>query len=421
MSRMFGQYRKRQRAGNCYGKTRSLLQEKLTFLFMSQKKIKIMLVAGEPSGDIHAAALVNEIRELSPLTDFEFFGSTGESMREAGVDTIVRNDDLAIVGLYEVWVKALPKFVSAFQDLKRAAVERKPDAVIFIDWPDFNLRLARSLKKKGLKTIYYISPQLWAWRSHRVKLVRRYVDLMLTILPFEVDWYKKHGLEHVEFVGNPLAGEVIAKYGRKEFCRKNNLDTSLPLIALLPGSRHKELTRILPVLLETASLISKTNPEIQFIIPLAQNRKKAEVEKIINETTDLPNVLRLTQNETREAIAASDVAAVASGTATLETALLGTPLVVVYKESNINYKLFMPIINVEHFGLVNLVAGVRVATELIQDDFTPQRLADELLTLLKNENNLSMRKRLKEVTNTLGNGASHQAAKAVLREIGACD
>lgn len=389
--------------------------------FMSQKKIKIMLVAGEPSGDIHAAALVTALRELSPHTVFEFFGSTGAAMREAGVETIVRNDDLAIVGLFEVWVKAFPKFVRAFQDLKRAAVERKPDAVIFIDWPDFNLRLARSLKKKGLKTIYYVSPQLWAWRSHRVKLVRRYVDLMLTILPFEVDWYKKRGLEHVEFVGNPLAGEVFAKYGREEFCQKNNLDASLPLIALLPGSRHKELTRILPVMIETASLISKNNPDIQFVIPLAQNRKKEEAEIIIDEAKDLPKTLRLTHNETREAIAASDVAAVASGTATLETALLGTPLVVVYRESNINYKLFKPIINVEHFGLVNLVAGERVATELIQDDFTSERLAEELLTLLKKENNQVMRERLNEVIKTLGNGASHNAAKAVLREIGACD
>lgn len=389
--------------------------------FMSQKKIKIMLVAGEPSGDIHAAALVTALRELSPHTVFEFFGSTGAAMREAGVETIVRNDDLAIVGLFEVWVKAFPKFVRAFQDLKRAAVERKPDAVIFIDWPDFNLRLARSLKKKGLKTIYYVSPQLWAWRSHRVKLVRRYVDLMLTILPFEVDWYKKRGLEHVEFVGNPLAGEVFAKYGREEFCQKNNLDASLPLIALLPGSRHKELTRILPVMIETASLISKNNPDIQFVIPLAQNRKKEEAEIIIDEAKDLPKTLRLTHNETREAIAASDVAAVASGTATLETALLGTPLVVVYRESNINYKLFKPIINVEHFGLVNLVAGERVATELIQDDFTAKRLAEELLTLLKKENNQAMRERLNEVIKTLGNGASHNAAKAVLREIGACD
>jgi lipid-A-disaccharide synthase len=389
---------------------------------MPQSKIKIMLVAGEPSGDIHAASLVKALRELSPQTEFEFFGCAGAAMREAGVESIVRNDDLAIVGLYEVWVKALPKFIRAFNRLKEVAVERKPDVVVFIDWPDFNLRLARSLKRKGLKTIYYISPQLWAWRSHRVKLVRRYVDLMLSILPFEVEWYKKRGLEHIEFVGNPLAGEVKPKYGREEFCKRNKLDASLPLIALLSGSRHKELTRILPVMIETASLISKTKPETQFVIPLASNRKKEEVEKIIRESKELPKTLCITQHETREAIASSDVVAVASGTATLETALLGTPLVIVYKESNINYKLFMPIINVEHFGLVNLIAGERVATELIQHDFTPQRLADELLKLLDKENNQTMRKRLKEVTSILGDGgASKKAASAILREIGACD
>lgn len=381
-----------------------------------------MLVAGEPSGDLHAASLVKALRKLSPETEFEFFGCTGAAMREAGVETIVSNDDLSILGLLEIFVQSLPKFIRAFKALKQAATTRKPDAVVFIDWPDFNLRLARSLKKKGLKTIYYISPQLWAWRSHRVKIVRRYVDLMLAILPFEVDWYKERGLEHVEFVGNPLAGEVFAKYGREDFCKKNNLDTTLPLIALLPGSRHKELTRILPVLLETASLISKTNPEIQFVIPLAPNRKKEEVELIIKDAQQkniaLPKTICITQNETREAIAASDVAAVSSGTATLETALLGTPLVIVYKESNINYKLFIPIINVEHFGLVNLIANERIATELIQHDFTPQRLADELFMLLKEENNRAMRIKLKEVTSKLGDGgASQLAAKAILREI----
>lgn len=391
---------------------------------MSKSKLKIMLVAGEPSGDLHAASLVKALRELSPETEFVFFGCTGSAMRDAGVETIVRNDDLSIVGLIEIFVQSLPKFIRAFKELKEAAMTGKPDAVVFIDWPDFNLRLARSLKKKGLKTIYYISPQLWAWRSHRVKIVRRYVDLMLTILPFEVDWYKKRGLEHVEFVGNPLAGEVFAKYGREEFCEKNNLDASLPLISLLPGSRHKEITRILPVLLETASLISQTNPEIQFVIPLAPNRNKEEAEGIINEAKEknisLPKTICITQNETREAIAASDVAAVSSGTATLETALLGTPLVIVYKESNFNYKLFIPIINVEHFGLVNLIANERIATELIQHDFTPQRLADELSTLLEAENNQAMRRKLKEVTSKLGDGgASNLAAKAILREINA--
>lgn len=382
-----------------------------------------MIVAGEPSGDLHAASLVNALRELSPQTEFVFFGCTGKAMREAGVETIVANDDLSIMGLYEIFVKALPKFIRAFNRLKRAAVEKKPDAVIFVDWPDFNLRLCRSLKRKGLKTIYYISPQLWAWRSHRIGIVQKYVDKMLTILPFEVDWYKKRKVEKAEFVGNPLAGEVFPRYGREEFCAKNNLNSSLPIIALLPGSRHKELARILPVLIETASLISQAHPEMQFVIPLASNRRHEEVETILEKAKErglvLPKTLCITQNETREAVAASDVAAVASGTATLETAILGTPLVVVYKESEINYRLLIPIINVEHFGLVNLIAGERVATELIQSDFTPQRLSDELLTILKDENNKAMRQKLKDVVAKLGDGgASQLAAKAVLREIG---
>ena len=381
-----------------------------------------MIVAGEPSGDAHAAALVKALRAAQTETAFEFFGSTGVAMRDVGVETIVRNDDLAIMGLYEVWVKALPKYIKAFQTLKQTAIERKPDAVVFVDWPDFNLRLARSLKKKGLKTIYYISPQLWAWRSYRVNLVRKFVDRLLVILPFELDWYKARGLQNVEFVGNPLVGEVKPRYGREELLRRNQLDSSGPLVALLPGSRHKELTRILPPLLETSAIISKEKPETQFIIPLAPNRRREEVETIINATKQdgvaLSANLRITKGETREAIAAADVVAVASGTATLETALLGTPLVIVYKESQINYRAFKPLINVEHVGLVNLIAGERLATELIQYDFTPERLAQELLLLMDKERNNAMRARLREVTAKLGDGgASERAALAILSEI----
>jgi lipid-A-disaccharide synthase len=376
-----------------------------------------MIVAGEPSGDAHAAALVKALRDVAPETAFEFFGSTGATMRDVGVETIVRNDDLAIMGLYEVWVKALPKYIKAFQKLKQTATERKPDAVVFVDWPDFNLRLARSLKKKGLKTIYYISPQLWAWRSYRVNLVRKFVDRLLVILPFELDWYRARGLENVEFVGNPLVGEVKPRYGRDEFCKRNQLDSSGPLIALLPGSRHKELTRILPPLLETSAIISKERPETQFIVPLAPNRKREEADEIINATSHAPR-LCVTQGETREAVAAADVAAVASGTATLETALLGTPLVIVYKESKINYRAFKPLINVEHVGLINLIAGERLATELIQYDFTPEALASELLSLMNEDRNKTVRARLREVTAKLGDGgASRRAALAILSEI----
>ncbi|HEX8920785.1 MAG TPA: lipid-A-disaccharide synthase, partial [Pyrinomonadaceae bacterium] len=234
------------------------------------KGLRLMIVAGEPSGDAHAAALVRALKEEAPDA-IEFFGATGALMREEGVETVVRSDDLAIMGLAEI-AQALPKFWRAFQALKQAGIERRPEAVILVDWPDFNLRLARALHRKGVRVIYYISPQLWAWRSYRVRNIRRDVDLLLAILPFEPEWYEARKVAHVRFVGHPLVGEALPRYGREEFCRRNQLDPSRPIIALLPGSRRKELERILPAMLDAASLISKEQPDTQFVLALAANR-----------------------------------------------------------------------------------------------------------------------------------------------------
>ncbi len=374
-----------------------------------------MIVAGEASGDAHAAKLVKALRENSPETTFEFFGATSRNLRTAEVETIVNTDDFSIVGLPEI-ARALPMFWKAFQRLKKAASDRQPNVVILVDFPDFNLKLAKSLKKQGLKIIYYISPQLWAWRKYRVKTIKSLVDLMLTILPFEKDWYQKHGVSHVEYVGNPLVREVYAKISKDEFCAKHNLDAAQPIVALLAGSRHKEIARILPVMLETAALMAKKNGEIQFVIALASGRKTSEIEDAKREVSSLPNNLMVVQDETREALNAADVAAVTSGTATLETAIIGTPMAIVYKTSPFNYKLLRPLISVEHFGLINLIAQERLATELIQADFTRQTLANEMFRLLEKTENKKMRQRLSEVTETLGHGgASKRAAEFVLK------
>jgi lipid-A-disaccharide synthase len=384
------------------------------------EKLRLMMVAGEPSGDAHAAALVRALRERAPQAEFEFFGSTGAQMRAHGVESIVRADDLAILGLIEV-AGALPKFWRAYRALKSAAMKRRPDAVILVDWPDFNLRLARWLHRQGLRVIYYISPQLWAWRSYRVRNIRRDVDLMLAILPFEPEWYKERGLTHVEFVGHPLVGEVQPRYGRAEFCQRHDLDPSRPVIALLPGSRYKELERILHPMLDAAAWLSSVRPETQFVIALAPNRRAAEAEAILDSRcigSGLPEVLRITQHETREALAAADVAAIASGTATLEAAIMGTPLVVVYKESMLNWHTLGRLINAEHVGLVNLIAGERLATELIQGEFNGARLAEEIIALLDEERNREMRARLGEATSRLGaGGASVRAAESILRAV----
>ena len=386
----------------------------------SAERLRLMVVAGEDSGDAHAAALVRRLRERAPDTDFEFFGSTGRRMREAGVESVVREDDLAITGLVEIG-RALPKFLGAYRSLKRAALERRPDAVLLVDWPDFNLRLARALHRRGIKIIYYISPQLWAWRSHRVRQVRRDVDLMLTILPFEREWYERRGFGRAEFVGHPLAGEVRAAYGREEFCRRHGLDPARPLVALLPGSRRKEFERILPPMLDAAACVSGARPEVQFAVGLAARRTRGEAEAIIDSRRagpGIPETLRIAEHETREALAASDAAAVCSGTATLEAALTETPLVVVYKESFLNWHILGSLIAVEHYGLVNLIAGRRLAPELMQYDFTGETLARELLALLDAEANARARAGLREATARLGaGGASGRAADAVLKAV----
>jgi lipid-A-disaccharide synthase len=379
-----------------------------------------MIVAGEPSGDAHAAALVSALKEAATNIDFEFFGATGPLMRAAGVDTIINSDSLAIMGILEVG-RVLPRFIRAFWTLKAAATQRCPDAIVLVDWPEFNLRLATSLRRQGFKIVYYISPQLWAWRPRRVNNIKRDVDLLLSILPFEAEWYKERGVEHVEFVGHPLSGEVKAHLTRDQFCERHQLDPSRPIISFLPGSRHKELVRILPPMLDAIAMIYRERTDVQFVLVVAPSRSLEEAREIVSkqsETKDLHSIITLVHHGTRDALAASDVAAVASGTATLEAALLGTPMVIVYKTSAINWHTLGRLIEVEHYGLVNLVAGKRVATELMQNDLSGGTLALELLNLLEPKQNQTMRTELSRISERLGEpGASRKAARVILEEL----
>lgn len=386
-----------------------------------QKKQKIMLVVGEASGDAHAAKLVLALKNASNNTAFEFFGATGEKMREAGVETIVRADDFARVGILEV-ATALPMFLRVFRKVKAAAFERKPDVAVLVDFPDFNLKLATALKKKGIKVVYYISPQVWAWKKYRVRRMKSSIDLLLTILPFEKKWFAEHGFEKVEYVGNPLAGEVKADISRKEFCERNELDSDKPIVAFLPGSRKNEIERILPTMLLSASEMLTRNPDIQFLIPLASNRTRREVASIIEKLKSngkkFPENINVLEKSTFDAVNAADVAAVASGTATLETAILGTPMAIVYKVSNLNYAVLKNFISVEHIGLVNFIAEKRLVAELIQNEFTPANLSKEMFRLLGKEQNQAMRNELAEIKEKLGaGGATEKAAAAITRQL----
>jgi lipid-A-disaccharide synthase len=380
------------------------------------KRYQLMIVAGEPSGDAHAAALVNALRRVPGGSELDFFGATGPLMREAGVETIVNSDELAIMGILEV-TRALPKFLHAFRRLKRAALQRSPDAVVLVDWPEFNLRLATALHQRGLKVIYYISPQLWAWRPRRINTIKRDIDLLLSILPFEAEWFRSRGVDHVEFVGHPLAGEVKARFGREEFCRRNDLDPARPIVSFLPGSRRKELQRILPRMLASMKQLTAARPDVQCVVVVAPSRTIEETRQILTQENGAA-AIKLVRSQTREALAASDAAAIASGTATLEAALLETPMVVVYKESAVNWHTLGRLITVSHYGLVNLVAGREIAKELMQNDLTAGKLSDELLELLDPATNKTARAALAEVAHKLGEtGASERAAELIVQSL----
>ncbi|MGD9630712.1 MAG: lipid-A-disaccharide synthase [Pyrinomonadaceae bacterium] len=376
---------------------------------MQKSEVPVLIVAGEASGDVHAAKLVREMKALSDQGKIRFFGAAGEKMRGEGVEATVRADELSIVGLLEIG-KALPMFFGVYRSLISEADRRGAKFAILVDFPDFNLKLAKALKKRGITVVYYISPQIWAWRRYRIRSIKKYADLVISILPFEKEWYRKNGVEHVEYVGNPLAMEVHPAISKEEFCKRHGLDPLRPIVSLLPGSRSAEIARILPILIETAALMSAKRPELQFVAALPKGKLSRKI--------DAPEAVKWAEGETFDALNASDAAAITSGTATLEAGIIGTPMAIVYRTSAINYKLLRPLIDVEHFGLINLIAEKRVAKELIQDDLTPAILSKELFRLLDPSVNGSTRNELASAVDKLGHGgASKRAAEAILRLI----
>jgi lipid-A-disaccharide synthase len=379
--------------------------------------MRLMVVAGEASGDRHAARLVDALRERVP--DLEVFGSGGDELRARGAELLVDVRDVNIIGVPEV-ARGIRRLYAAFRALYEAARDRRPDAVVLVDWPDFNLRLARKLRRAGLRVIYYISPQVWAWREYRVRQIRRDVDRMLVIFPFEEAFYAEHGVR-AEFVGHPLAGEVEPARSREEFLAAHALDASCETVALLPGSRRKEIAYNLPEIVGAVELLARARPGIQFVLPLASTVDRAQVEAILAPVTEH---VRVVERDTYSAVAYSDFAVVASGTATLETALLGTPLAVVYRVSKLNYWLHRPLIHVDTFGMVNLIAGRRVAPELIQDECNAERIAETVLSYLDAPERLAaMRRELAGVRERLATAgdASRRAADAVLRILAETD
>jgi len=365
-----------------------------------------LIVAGEASGDLHGGNLVREMRALLPELDFSGIG--GKKMEAAGVRLIADVADMAVVGLTEV-IGKLAAVLAVMRKLKTMLKEDPPALLILIDYPDFNLPLAKAAHRQGIKVLYYISPQVWAWRKGRVNAIRENVDKMVVILPFESEFYRKAGVD-ATFVGHPLLDAVGTSYPRSEALERIGLEDETVTVAIMPGSRRGEVEKLLPEMLEACRIIRDRMSPVQFVLPLAPTLPLSFVQGIIKRY-DVP--VKTVEKDLYEAIAVSDAAIVASGTATLETALLGVPMVVIYKISGLSYAVGKRFIKVDYISLVNLIAGREVVPELIQHDATPERIAAGVRELIVNEKvSQVMRDSYAELRDKLGKpGASRRTAE----------
>jgi lipid-A-disaccharide synthase len=365
---------------------------------------QILLSAGEASGDMYASQLA---AALQARTNCEIFGMGGDRMRAAGVDVITDYSEVSVVGITEI-LGHLPQLVRAMRGLVDAARKRRPTLAILTDFPGFHLRLARKLKPLGLRNVYYICPQFWAWRPWRVRIVRRRFALALCIFPFEEKFFGDAGVP-VKFIGHPLVGNVAPARTREEFFAAHGLDRSQKLVTILPGSRNSELARHLPILREACARIHAEMP-VQFVVAAAPGRGGSL-------QPGWPNAanVRFVEGQTYDALAHADANIVASGTATVEAALLDAPMVVVYRVSPLTAFLAKPLVRTEYFSMVNLIAGREVVPELIQKEFTPDRVAAQTLRLLRDPAAAAaMRIELAEVRRRLGPpGAVERAADAI--------
>ena len=365
-----------------------------------------MIVAGEASGDMHGASLVREMLKIDP--SLIFYGIGGNKMQEAGVKLLVNAAQTAVVGLTEV----ISKFGTLFRiirQVKKSLDEMKPELVILIDYPDFNLNfVAPAAKKRNIKIFYYISPQVWAWRKSRINKIKRLVDKMAVILPFEVDTYAAKGFV-VDYVGHPLLDLVKPAYSKQESRKIFNLDESKTTIGLLPGSRLSEVVKLLPEMLRAAEILAQKIQNVQFILPLADTLEKKTVDDIVYGFTIKVKVI---SGQTYDAVSCCDLAIVASGTATLETALLSVPMIIIYKISPLSYFIGKMIVNVKNIGLANIVAGKTVVPELIQEDVSGNRIAAEAMDILTDaERKQEMIKELAAIRSKLGDpGAARKTA-----------
>jgi lipid-A-disaccharide synthase len=372
---------------------------------------RVLVVAGEASGDQHAAGLVREARQLDP--ELRFFGAGGDQLRAQGCEIIHDAKSLGIVGIAEA-ISQLPTVLAILRDLTRRLERERPAAVLLVDLPDFNLRLARRAAALGIPVVYYISPQLWAWRTGRIRTIQRVVRRMIVLFPFEESFYRQHGVD-VVFSGHPLAERAHRDLAAPEARTRLGLDPQAPTFGLLPGSRRSELARLFEPMMQTARCVLQQEPRAQFVTPVAATLDSSELQLLASRSglplVAVPNAFELV-------VDACDAVVCASGTATLQVAIRDVPPVVVYKTSWSSYLIFRSALKVPHISLVNLIAERELVPELIQRDFTPQRAADALLALGRpGPRRETVLAGIEQVRSKLGEPGAYRRAAAALMSV----
>lgn len=367
------------------------------------------MIAGEASGDLHGSHLVKEMLSLDPT--LQFYGVGGKKMKNEGVELIADSKEMAVVGITEVLLK-LKRIYQIYRKLKNSLTSNSPSLVILIDYPDFNLRFAREAKKKNIPIVYYISPQVWAWRKGRIKKIGRLIKKMIVIFPFEKKIYEEAQID-VDFVGHPLLDSIRSQFSREEAFQQFSLSSGVTTIGLLPGSRMNEVKRHLPPMIEAIPLISKQINPVQFIIPVAPGLDLGEVQNLVGSKREN---IRVVENNTYDVMRISDVVIVASGTATIEAAIMGAPMIVVYRVSPLTYLLGKMLIKVKNIGMVNIIAGKTVVPELIQKDVTPEKITSAVVQILENPSKQEeIKKELNRLKEKIGkSGASFRAAQIII-------
>lgn len=339
---------------------------------------RVLILAGEASGDLHAAELIKA--SLQQNSELEFFGMGGDKMRAAGANILIDNKALAVVGIVEV-LTHFRVIRKAIKTIKQLLKQNKPDLVIFVDYPGMNLRMAKVAHENKIKTLYFISPQLWAWKKGRIKIVKKCIDKLAVIFPFEVDFYRQHSVA-ASYVGNPLVHEVKASLSKAETYEKFDLSPSHPIVALLPGSRRSELKFNFDTILQTAVKIREKIPTVQFVLPISSHFSAEELQAKISKYT---LTIKIIPDQLYNLLQISNAALCVSGTVTLEVALMGTPFAIMYKLNKLTYQIGKLLVKIDAIGLCNIVANKIIAKEFIQHEANPDSLSVEILRLLEDK------------------------------------